>query len=115
LRRFNHAQTDDVRICHDAHPERNRGQRGFWENYSQRPSACWRNDKKHKNQQYDLSFSKDYTCRTAEKTKMKVTDWVVGSDLTYELNGTKAKLKTLGGKQVNCTLVRVANTPPAMR
>ncbi|HXY03183.1 MAG TPA: hypothetical protein VEI49_06360, partial [Terriglobales bacterium] len=32
-------------------------------------------DKKHKNQQYDFSFvstsGKDYTCRTAEKTKLK--------------------------------------------
>ena len=76
-------------------------------------------DKKHKNQQYDMSFvsasGKDYTCRTAEKTKVKVTDWVVGNDLTYEVNGTNAKLKTSSGKQVNCTIVRVANAPPATK
>ena len=70
-------------------------------------------DKKHKNQQYDLSFvtqsGKDYTCRTPEKTKMKATDFVVGSDLSYEVNGNKGKVKTSNGKQVSCTVVRVAN------
>jgi hypothetical protein len=76
-------------------------------------------DKKHKNQQYDLSFvstsGKNYTCRTAEKTKLKATEWVVGSDLTYEVNGTKGKLKGSSGKQVSCSIVRVANAPPAMK
>jgi hypothetical protein len=76
-------------------------------------------DKKHKNQQYDLSFvsasGKDYTCRTGEKAKLKAMDWVVGSDLSYQVNGNKAKLKTLSGKQVDCTLVRVANAAPAMK
>ena len=70
-------------------------------------------DKKHKNQQYDLSFvtqsGKDYTCRTPEKTKMKATDFVVGNDLSYEVNGNKGKVKTSNGKQVSCTVVRVAN------
>jgi len=70
-------------------------------------------DKKHKNQQYDLSFvtqsGKNYTCRTPEKTKMKATDFVVGSDLSYEVSGNKGKVKTSNGKQVNCTVVRVAN------
>jgi len=46
---------------------------------------------------------------------VKVTDWVVGNDLTYEVNGTNAKLKTSSGKQVNCTIVRVANAPPATK
>lgn len=72
-------------------------------------------DKKHKNQQYDLSFvspqGKDYTCRTGEKAKVKATDFVVGSDLTYEVNGNKGKVKTSSGKQVDCTVVRVANAP----
>ena len=70
-------------------------------------------DKKHKNQQYDLSFvtqsGKNYTCRTPEKTKMKATDFVVGSDLSYEVSGNKGKVKTSSGKQVDCTIVRVAN------
>jgi hypothetical protein len=76
-------------------------------------------DKKHKNQRYDLSFvatpGKDYTCRTGEKTKLKVMDFVVGSDLTYVVNGNKAKLKTSSGKEVDCTIVRVANATPAMK
>jgi gentisate 1,2-dioxygenase len=76
-------------------------------------------DKKHKNQQYDLLFvttsGKDYTCRTGEKTKLKVTDFVVGSDLAYVVNGNKAKLKSSSGKQVDCTIVRVANAAAAMK
>jgi gentisate 1,2-dioxygenase len=51
-------------------------------------------DEKHKNQQYDLLFvttsGKDYTCRTGEKTKLKVTDFVVGSNLAYVVNGMAA-------------------------
>lgn len=76
-------------------------------------------DKKHKNQQYDLSFvtqsGKDYTCRTPEKTKMKATDFVVGSDLSYEVNGNKGKVKTSSGKQVSCAVVRVANAQSATK
>jgi len=69
-------------------------------------------DKKtHKNQQYDLSFAasgKQYTCRTNEKKSLKATDFVVGSDMTYEIGGNKGKLKSATGKQVECTIVRVA-------
>ena len=70
-------------------------------------------DKKQKHQRYDLSFvsstGKDYTCRTGEKTSVKATDFVVGSTVNYQINGDKGKLKTTGGKQVSCTIVRVAN------
>jgi hypothetical protein len=68
-------------------------------------------DKNHKNQQYDLSFAasgKQYTCRTNEKQSLKATDFVVGSDLKYEIGGNKGKLKSTTGKQVECTIVRVA-------
>lgn len=69
-------------------------------------------DKKHK-QQYDLSFAStsgnDYTCRTNEKTSVKATDFVVGNDVTYEINGNKGKVKTAAGKQLSCTIVRAAN------
>jgi gentisate 1,2-dioxygenase len=72
-------------------------------------------DKKHKHQQYDLSFAsasgKDYTCRTAEKTSVKASDLVVGSSATYEVNGNKGKVKTAAGKKLSCTIVRVANVP----
>ncbi len=66
--------------------------------------------KKQKNQQYDFIFSsatKDYTCRTKFNKKVNATDFVVGSELRYEINGDKAKVKS-SGKQIDCTIVRVA-------
>ena len=72
-------------------------------------------DKKtHKNQQYDLSFvalGKQYTCRTVEKESLKATDFVVGTDVQYQVNGDKGKLKNTNGRQVECTVVRVAEVP----
>jgi hypothetical protein len=68
--------------------------------------------KDHKNQQYDLSFvalGKQYTCRTNEKKSLKASDFVVGSDLSYEIGGNKGKLKSASGKQIECTIMRVAN------
>ncbi len=72
-------------------------------------------NKKQKYQQYDLFFAsasgKEYTCRTGEKTSVKATDFVVGSSVTYQVNGDKGKVKTGAGKQVSCTIVRVAMSP----
>ena len=68
-------------------------------------------DKDHK-QQYDLSFAaagKQYTCRTSEKKSINATDFVVGTDVKYQVDGNKGKLKNTGGKQVECTIVRVAD------
>jgi gentisate 1,2-dioxygenase len=74
-------------------------------------------DKKHKHQQYDLSFvsstGKDYTCRTSEKTSVKATDIVVGSSVNYQVDGNKGKVKISAGKQLSCTIVRVANVATA--
>lgn len=74
-------------------------------------------DKKtHKNQQYDLSFAamgKLYTCRSVEKESLKATDFVVGSDVQYQINGDKGKVKNASGKQVECTIMRVAELPTA--
>jgi hypothetical protein len=74
-------------------------------------------EKNHKHLQYDLFLStpagKDYTCRTKENEKPKATDMVVGSDITYEINGNKGKIKLANGKDLDCTIVRVANTPAA--
>lgn len=73
-------------------------------------------DKKHK-QQFDFFFAsasgKDYTCRTGEKKDVKVHEFVVGSNVTYEVKGNKGKVKTAEGKQVSCTIVRVANAGAA--
>ena len=67
-------------------------------------------DKDKKNQQYDFVFEasgNNYTCRTNPKNSVKAVDFVVGSDVKYEVDGDKGKLKTTAGKQVKCTVVRV--------
>jgi hypothetical protein len=71
-------------------------------------------DKKNKNQQYDLIFEASgmhYTCRTSYKDSVKITDFVVGTDVNYEINGHKGKLKNTRGKKVDCTVVRVEKLP----
>ena len=74
-------------------------------------------DKKtHKHHQYDLSFAamgKLYTCRSVEKESLKATDFIVGSDVRYQINGDKGKVKNASGKEVECTVMRVAELPPA--
>jgi gentisate 1,2-dioxygenase len=76
-------------------------------------------DKKHKHQQFDLSFvtaaGTNYTCRTAEKEKVKATDFVVGSNVNYKVAGNKGKVKDVSGKGVSCTIVRVANSSSAVK
>jgi hypothetical protein len=75
-------------------------------------------DKKHKKQQFDLSFAtskNDYTCRTNENEKINATDWVVGSSINYKINGNKGEIKnTQSNKNVKCMVVRVAavTAPP---
>jgi hypothetical protein len=66
--------------------------------------------KDKKKQQYDFMFEASgnhYTCRSSPKTSVKAIDFVVGSDVKYELDGDEGKLKTTAGKQVKCTVVRV--------
>jgi hypothetical protein len=74
-------------------------------------------DKKtHKNQQYDFTFdaaTKEYTCRTPEKTKLNATDYVVGASVTYQIDSNKAKVKSASGKETKCTVVRVADISAA--
>lgn len=67
-------------------------------------------DKKNKNQEFDFVFEasgRHYVCRTSQKTKLKATDYVVGENLKYEIDGNKGKLKNPAGKEVKCTVVRV--------
>jgi hypothetical protein len=67
-------------------------------------------DKKKKNQQYDLVFEAmgmHYTCRTSHDKSIKITDFVVGTNVDYEIDGNKSKLKNTAGKKVGCTVVRV--------
>jgi len=75
------------------------------------PGNQGKKNKKTK-QQFDFSFEasgKTYTCRTDEKTTIKATDFVVGSNVNYEIDGDKGKLKSAAGKEVKCAIVRVAN------
>ena len=68
------------------------------------------NTKDKKKQQYDFIFEASghhYTCRTSPKTSVKATDFVVGKDVKYEVDGDKGKLKNQNGKEVKCTVVRV--------
>ena len=69
-------------------------------------------DKKHKKQQYDLTFvsaKNEYTCRTNENEKVQATSFVVGTGITYKVDGNKGQVKSAqSGKDVKCTLVRVA-------
>ena len=74
-------------------------------------------DKQHKKQQFDLSFASstnDYTCRTNENQKVQATQFVVGSSINYKIDGNKGQVKnTTSGKNVKCTVMRVAPfTPP---
>jgi hypothetical protein len=67
-------------------------------------------DKKHKHQQFDFTFDAagtEYTCRSSEGSKLKAIDWPVNSDITYELDKDKGKVKNAKGKQVDCTIMRV--------
>jgi gentisate 1,2-dioxygenase len=71
-------------------------------------------DKEHKHQAYDLSFSdkgKGYTCRTDSDKSMNATDFVVGTQIKYEVNGNKGKIETPEGKKVECKIVRVEASP----
>jgi hypothetical protein len=77
------------------------------------PGNQGKKNKKTK-QQFDFSFEasgKTYTCRTSEKTTVNATDFVVGSNVNYEIDGDKGKLKSAAGKEVKCTVVRVENVP----
>jgi hypothetical protein len=67
-------------------------------------------DTEHKHQAYDLSFEakgKSYTCRTDPSKSMNATDFVVGTDVNYKIDGNKAKIKTPQNKEVECKIVRV--------
>jgi len=71
-------------------------------------------DKEHKHQAYDLFFDaqgKGYTCRTDSDKSMNATDFVVGTQMKYEIDGNKVKIETPEGKKVECKVVRVEAAP----
>jgi hypothetical protein len=73
-------------------------------------------DKKHKKQQYDMTFATskhEYTCRSNENEKVEATNFVVGTGISYKVDGNKGQVKsTSSGKSVKCTIVRVAAVAP---
>jgi hypothetical protein len=73
-------------------------------------------DKEHKHQAYDVSFiasGKQYTCRTDSGKSTNATDFVVGSEIKYEINGKKATIKTPQDKKLECKIVRVEQSSPS--
>jgi hypothetical protein len=73
-------------------------------------------DKKNKHQRFDFTFDAsgtEYVCRSPEGAKLKATDFPVNSDITYEVDKDKGKVKNKQGKEVKCTLVRVEKIPAA--
>ncbi len=74
-------------------------------------------DKKNKTQQFDFIFdttTHEYTCRA--KSKIKATDYPVGSPISYQVDKDKGKVKNASGKETSCTIVRVEqlrSTPAA--
>jgi hypothetical protein len=87
-----------------------------------------KHQKHSKHQVFDLTFDavgNEYICRTNADKSVNVTNFVVGSSVSYEIDGTKVKIKTPQDKKVECKVVRVslvsssavstpaASTPPA--
>jgi hypothetical protein len=67
-------------------------------------------DKDAKYQAYDLFFQsagQQYTCRTNPKKPINATDFVVGSDIQYEIDENRATIRTPKGKKIDCKIVRV--------
>ena len=72
-------------------------------------------DKKQKHQQYDLIIdtpSNEYICRSKLGSKVKPTEFVVGSTIEFKLNGQNGEATNATGNRVKCGIVRVAALPP---
>jgi hypothetical protein len=70
-----------------------------------------KHDKHMKHQVYDLTFDaagNEYVCRTNGDKSMNPTDFVVGRQMHYEVDGKKAKITSPENKKVECQVVRVA-------
>jgi len=71
-------------------------------------------NKQQKHQQYDLVIdtpSNEYVCRSKLGSKVKPTQFVVGSTVEFKLSGQNGEAKNPAGNQVKCVIVRVAATP----
>jgi hypothetical protein len=74
-----------------------------------------KHDKHQKHQVFDLTFDaqgNEYICRTDSDKSVNPTNFVVGSNVSYEMDGKKVKIKTADNKKVGCKVVRVAVLSP---
>ena len=81
---------------------------------SQPAGVANKHDKHMKHQVFDLTFDaagNEYICRTDSDKSMNPMDFVVGSNIHYQVDGKKVKILTANNKKVNCNLVRVAVAP----
>jgi signal transduction histidine kinase len=83
---------------------------------SQPAGVANKHDKHMKHQVFDLTFDaagNEYICRTDSDKSMNPMDFVVGSNIHYQVDGKKVKIMTANNKKVACNLVRVAVAPAA--
>lgn len=83
---------------------------------SQPAGVADKHAKHSKHQVYDLIFDasgNEYTCRTNADKSVNPTNFVVGSTVHYEIDGTKVKISTPNNKKVDCKVVRVAVISPS--
>jgi hypothetical protein len=79
------------------------------------PAGVANKHAKHdKHQVFDLTFDatgNEYICRTSTDKSTNATDFVVGSNIHYTIDGKKVKISTANNKKVGCTVMRVAVVP----
>jgi hypothetical protein len=66
--------------------------------------------KKQKKQQYDLIIdtpTTEYTCRSKLGSKVKPTEFVVGSSIQFKLNGQNGEASNAMNNRIKCEIVRV--------
>ncbi len=74
-----------------------------------------KHDKHQKHQVFDLTFDaggNEYICRTDSDKSVNPTDFVVGSNVSYEMDGKNVKVQTSDNKKLKCKVVRVAVLSP---
>jgi hypothetical protein len=74
-----------------------------------------KHDKHQKHQVFDLTYDaggNEYICRTDSDKSVNPTNFVVGSNVSYEMDGKNVKIQTSDNKKVKCKVVRVAVLSP---
>ncbi|HEX6493879.1 MAG TPA: hypothetical protein VF018_00255 [Acidobacteriaceae bacterium] len=74
-----------------------------------------KHDKHQKHQVFDLTYDaggNEYVCRTDSDKSVNPTNFVVGSNVSYEMDGKNVNIQTPDNKKVKCKVVRVAVLSP---